>query len=284
MEVQDLERRVARDPEAAVALGHLARAYLSIGVAQHDSVLIDRAEAKAKSSLEIASYHNVAALEVLARVASYRHEFERSIELARQLIEIGASQGFEILIASLVAQRRLDEARGSASEFYRLQPGFSSFLQMGLTAEASGDLVTAEDNYVAALKADPQSSRTASLWSRSIVARFFLRQGRLDEASILLRKVLQFDPKYPFALGLEGELSLARGHYRVAAERFHRAFLTSRDPTYLYSAALAFRRCGDERSWRESLDAIVALYNKRGPIEATPHREVFERALQDRGN
>ena len=283
-EVKDLEHRVARDPEASIALAHLARAYLSLGIKHHDLDLINRAEERARSSLEIATFQNKDALEVLARIASHKHEFDRAVALSKQLLEMQGSQGYEILISSLLAQGKIDEARMSASEFSRLEPGFSSFFQMGLTAEASGDPVAAEASYIAALKADPQSSRTASLWTRAIVARFFLRQGRRDEASILIRKILQFDPHYPFAVGLEGELSLALGKYGFAAERFHQAFLTSRDPIYLYNAALAHKRSGDERSWRESLEAIISLYQKTGREESKLHREILEKALLERGS
>jgi tetratricopeptide (TPR) repeat protein len=280
--VKDLERRVARDPEAALVLAELGRAYFAQGVARHNPALVDLAEERAKSSLAVVSFRNAAALEVLAHVASHKHQFESAITLSRQLIEGGQTQGFEVLISALLAQGQVAEALVSATDFIRVDPGFSSFLNMGLAREATGDMDAAERYYIAAIKADPQTSRTASLWSRSILARFYIRLGRLEEGSIVLRQVLRFDSQYAFGIGLEGELLLALEDYLAAAESFQRAFVISRDPIYLYHAANAYKRGGDSRSWRDSLDAAILLYQKAELNGGAVHKETLDKALRER--
>jgi hypothetical protein len=259
--VQALEARVARDPEGAIALAELARAYLALGIERRDGALIERAEQKAQASLAIAQFRNVGALEVLARAASHRHDFERAIELSDQLIRIGAPQGYEVMTSALLAQGNVQRAREIAQESLQAEYGLTSLLSLGLVEEARGAYADAEKHYKAVLAAPHLTSRTATLWSRSIVARFFLRRGRLREASIILRHVLAIDDSYPFAVGLQGEISLARSDARAAASQFQRAFQLARDPFYLCRAAEAFKRLGDERSRREHLTAAQAIYS-----------------------
>lgn len=275
-----LEQRLARDPQGALALAELAQAYLSMGVARGDNTLIEQAEERANASLLIAPFHNTTALETLARVASHRHDFMKAIELSDQLVGAGSIPGYEIRISALLALKRFEQARESAIEFLEVAEDLSSLLQMGLVEEALGDISRADRYYRAAVAADTNSSRVASLWSRAILARFFIRTKRLSEAAVVLESIYAFDPNYAFAIGLQGELGLAQGSPSRSVERFERAFELTRDPLYLVRSAVAQKEAGDNRAWLESLDVAIALYRKaieRGDME---HKQALDEALR----
>jgi tetratricopeptide (TPR) repeat protein len=155
---------------------------------------------------------------------------------------------------------------------------------MGLAQESNGALQEAERYYLAALKADQQGSRTASLWSRAILARLYLRGGRYQEATVLLQQLLESDPEYAFGVGLQGELMIAQHRYAEAAASFQRAFIASRDPIYLYQSAQAYKQRGDTRSWREALDATIAVYQKDTLIAGTAHQATLDKALHERAS
>jgi hypothetical protein len=220
-----LEQRLELEPDAPITLASVARVYLELAKRGGDESLLARADSAAKRSLELAAHDNFAAIEILARVASYQHDFTRAVELARQLINQGKYAGYEIATSSLVAIGQLDRAKVIAQEFLDLERNVTSLLQSALVAEARADYKLAEELFKSALAAEQPNSKAATLWSRTIAARFFMRRGRLRDARAILDRVLEVDKDYPLALTVEAEIFLKEGNPLAASTRFERAAL-----------------------------------------------------------
>jgi Flp pilus assembly protein TadD/SAM-dependent methyltransferase len=95
-------------------------------------------------------------------------------------------------------------------------------------------------------------------------------QGRLEQAALLCREVLEADPGDPDALYLLGRVALKNGQAAAAAELIRRAILgEDRRPAYHFHLALALQTMGDlagaVTSYRNNLaldpDHIEALAN-----------------------
>src|SRR5208282_863530 len=117
-----------------------------------------------------------------------------------------------------------DEAIAHFRKALELSPGDAkTFFALGMALEKKGDLEQAAEQYRAALKADPTSSRNEMVYSDLGYA--LARIGKLDEAVESFQKALAVTPGDPMAhagLGAvmldEGRLNESIDHCRKALE------------------------------------------------------------------
>jgi hypothetical protein len=282
--MSDLENQLVRDPEAPLSLVELAHVSLSLGISRADGSLIEKAERAANRSLRLAPHANYGAIEVLARVASYRHEFSRSIDLSQELIRANLSTGYEIGVSAFLARGMLREARAYATKFAAGQSSSSASFLMGLVEESSGNQDLAERYFKASLRDPVNATYQDSLWARSILARFYLRRARLSEARVVLRAIRDCDRDYLHGIALDGELALANGDAKAAAASFTKAFERSRDPRYLRQLASAHRSGGDIEAWRSIISSAITLYDTAAVIDPRYHRAIHAQALLERAD
>ncbi len=282
--MKDLDNRLLRDPEAPLSLVELARVSLSLGMSRADNALIEKAEQAANRSLRLAPHDNHGAIEVLARVASYRHDFPRAIDLSQELIRANLYVGYEIGISGLLARGKLREARALTTTIGDLELRASTGVLMGLVEESSGNDELAETYFKASLRVPSNATFQDSLWARSILARFYLRRSRLSEASVVLGAIRDCDRDYLYGVVLDGELALANGDATAAAASFGRAFELSRDPRYLRQLASAHRSRGDVQAWRSIISSAITLYDAAASIDPRYHRALHAQALLERAD
>lgn len=281
--ISDLDQRLKRDPEAPLALVELARVSFSLGVSRADDSLIEKAARAATRSLTLAPHANRGATEILARVASYSHEFERAGELSQELIKDGANAGYQIGVSAFLARGMLRDARSLAMRFRAAEISPASSFAMGLVEENSGNYELAERYFRIAIGDSTETASESPLWTRSILARFYLRRARFKEVAVVLESIRACDPDYLHGVSLTGELSLATGDPSAATSSFTRAFELSRDPRYLRLLAWARRRDGDTNGWRSAITSAISLYETAAVSGVRYHRALHAQVLLDRG-
>lgn len=278
----DLDQRLKRDPEAPLTLVELARVSFSLGVSRADDALIEKAESSATRSLTLAPHANRGATEILARVASHGHEFNRAGEISQELISAGSNVGYQIGVSAFLARGMLREARALAVRFRAAEISPASSFAMGMVEENSGNYELAERYFKIAIGDSTETASESPLWTRSILARFYIRRARFKEAAVVLQSIRECDQDYLHGVSLSGELSLATGDQSAASTAFTRAFELSRDPRYLRLLAWARQRAGDSDGWRSAIASAISLYETAALSRSSYHRALHAQALLDR--
>ncbi len=205
----------------------------------------DTAESLARRSLAVLPSPN-SALITLARLADARHDFHQAIELARvSMSQRRSTAALAVLASSHLALGELEEAGRAADAAIALRPGSSPYLMRALVMQAQGRDGQAAADFTRAAHLEDLGSAELSARIRALWARFLLRRGELAGAELLLRESLRIVPKFPLALGLQGELALRSGRLKEARRLFAEAFAGARHERYLIDEARALELGGD---------------------------------------
>ncbi|MAG94294.1 MAG: hypothetical protein CMJ48_11155 [Planctomycetaceae bacterium] len=131
---------------------------------------------------------NVAKRLWLGRVQSAAGESQAAEASFRKALELDASrpESWIALVAFLIKHKRDEEAAVEIAKAEKAVPTDVATLTSAQLHEAAGNVERGEQQYGAALKADP--TRTAVAWK---VAEFHLRRGQLDKSQELLEEIVQ---------------------------------------------------------------------------------------------
>ena len=103
--------------------------------------------------------------------------------------------------------------------------GASTFIERGWHQIAQGDFAAAEKTLETALRLAPSDSHARSLLGMAI-----MRQGRFDDAQVILDRVVGEDAMNGMARASLGYVCMRKGLLREAHEHMRRASLQMRDP------------------------------------------------------
>lgn len=230
-----LQERLARDPSGGLDLAALASAYLKMARATGDLTWLLLAEQTAQRSLASLPFQNSGALLVLAKVAEARHEFGEATRLARRA---GGSDGLAIVVTSMLATGRVDEASKVAELLVRTYPGLGSYTLRALAAmsQSRDDAAVADLNR--AIASEEPGEVGSSAWARTLLGRLHYQRGRLTEARTLYLETLRILPQYPLALLNLAELEMRLREYRKAEDHLTQVVNITRASPNVYDHAV----------------------------------------------
>lgn len=277
-----IEARTAGGARSPLDLAELADLHLRRAKLTGDPADYAAAEAAARRSLELLPSPNGAVL-VLSRIAAARHDFRRSIELARQH-QGGRSAGALMALATAhLALGELPEASAAAEALVEHRPDAAAYLMRALVLAAQGRDLEAAFDFGRAAAADEPGDTQEPARLRALWARFLIRRGDLAGARMVLTEALRIAPGHALALAQEGELLLRTGRARDAAARFEQAFAASRQVRYLIDQARAQELDGDRAGADRLRGTVEKLVRPELTEGGVGHRLDLAEVLIDRG-
>jgi tetratricopeptide (TPR) repeat protein len=264
-EIAFYEERLRRAPDSALDLASLASAHAR-------ARNYDRAEELARASLKLLPVFNTGAKLVLAQVAQARHQFAESVEICNEILRGSSARegALSLLVTARLATGDVHEAARLVDELVDRWPGTGSYTQRALVLEATGREREAEQDYRKAIDLEEAGEMEASSKTRTYLARFHLRRGRVDLARGLLKEAIRIHPENALAHGLLAPLEEQEA---VAALEYTEAYRLSGDAAWL--ARLAHLQKDDELFDR----ALSQVNHGRALGEALLDRGRHEEAL-----
>ncbi len=246
-EIAALEANVSRDPTAALDRAALASLYLKKAKAVNDPAAYGASHDMARKSLELLPHDNPGAKMTLAGIAEARHDFPEARRLACEVLKDrpGHPEALALLVTAGLGVGAWDEALRAAEELSDWLPTMGSWTLLALALEARGRDFEASHAFHAAISAEDLGESEGSAWARALLARHFMRRGRMAEARDLLNEALRIVPVHPKALGLLAELEARQGRTQAAERLYTRAFQKTRDPHFLIDLAVTLAGRGD---------------------------------------
>jgi tetratricopeptide (TPR) repeat protein len=281
-EIAALEARTRAGVPSPLDLGELAELHLRRAKLTGDPADHAAAAAAANRSLELLPSPNAAVL-VLARLASARHDFRDAIALARRHAGGRSLGALAVLATSHLALGELADASAAAEALVEQRPDTASYLLRALVMQAQGRDAEAAFDFGRAAAADEPGDLEEPARLRALWGRFLLRRGELAGARRAIDEALRIAPGHALALAQDGELLLRTGRAADARARFEAAFAASRQVRYLIDQARALDVAGD----RPGADRLRAQVEKLVRPElgegGTGHRLELAEVLIDRG-
>ncbi len=279
------EARIERDRTSGLERAGLASLYIARGKLNGDVADYDKAREIAKASLKLLPFSNTGAKVDLALIAEARHEFKDAIRLANEVLkERPGAEGYSILVTAYLAMGDLDQAAYYAEKLCAKKPSLGNLALRGLVMNAMGRDVEAESDFIHALSLEDAGEMQESAWVRSLLARFYLKQGRVSDAEDLLRETLRIVPQYPLALDLQGQCLLQRKEFKAAADKFFEAFTVSRQLPYFRNYGKATELMGNLQLAKEVLHQGEKTMRRELASGQYGHRVELAQLLLDRGD
>ncbi len=258
--IKDFEQKILKDKEGALDRATLASLYAAKAKRTGDETYYDKAYELANESLKLLPFSNATAKMVLAKVAMARHDFQKAIILATEVLkEKAGADSYTVLATSYLAIGDLDNASAFADEAAYKRPGLSTYALRALVLNALGRDEEAEFSFKRAVELEDIGDSDESAWVRCMWGRFYLRQGKLKEAGGLLKEAKRIASDSSLATNLLGEVEMQKKNYPEAAKLFFDAFSTSRQLPYFRNYARAKFAAGD----------LKVAEEVRGQAEAT---------------
>ncbi len=282
--ITSLEERIQKLPGEALDRAALSAAYLARARSSGANEDYEKAERLAKESLRSLPISNLGAKMTLARVAEARHEFKKAIGIAREVLsESRKSDALALLATSNLALGELNEASRAADTLVNDRPSLGNHSLRALVLTAQGRDAEAEYEFKRGIAAEDAGELAESTRTRCLLARFYLKRGRISEAEDLIHEALRISPGNHLALNLRGELELARGQFSSAEKYFFEAFSSSRQMIYFRNYGNAKKLKGNiagaEQTWQEAEKILRKEIGSGG----YGHRLELVQLLLDRG-
>ena len=281
--------RIRQTPDDALSQAALANTYLKLARATGDANWYLLAEQAAQQSLQKLPFNNEGAQIVQAKVAEARHDFDRAILLANQVL---ATQPYSepaqtILITAHLGRGNLIEAKTIADNLVQQIPTLGSLTLRGLVHVAQGQDTLAIKDFEAALKAEEPQEAGSSAWTRTLMGRFYASRGNYQTARQLYQEALEILPRYPLALVHMANLETRQGHYR-AAKRLYSQVFTSQEYSNVWDhvalqgmaqvASLQGNRPEAQKLWQQA----EGQFRQHQDLDTFGHRRALAQLLLDR--
>jgi eukaryotic-like serine/threonine-protein kinase len=192
----------------------LTVAYLGLGQALTRQCASDEAVAAFRQALRLQP-DNATAHHRLGRTLYAQGKLDEAIATFREAIRLqpNYAPAHNDLGIALRATGRLDDALAAQRKAIRLNPRLvGAFTQLGHTLAARGDLEEAVAAYRESLRSDPPADVEAPFGLGKVLA----RMGRLDEAVVSLKRVLELKPDWAEAHGELGHALKRQGRFAEA--------------------------------------------------------------------
>jgi tetratricopeptide (TPR) repeat protein len=253
-EIAFYQQRLSVDVNSGLNRAGLAGAYLKMARATGEGSWFLLAQQAAQRSIADLPFENQGALLVLARIAEAKHDFPTALHLAKQ-VGFDNEDAIALTVTSHLAMGNLSEANKSAEALVDRIPNLGSLTLRALVREAQGRDAEALQDFQQAMAAEEPGEVAGSARARSLLGRFYARQGQFVQAKALFLEALRLVPRYPLALIYLGDLEARSGNYREAESYY------SKVSAYAGGAATAFDRAveiGMARVKELQGDAIAA--------------------------
>ncbi len=284
-ETRALEKRVAEHPQA-LDLSALASHYFRQGQISGDGSLIEKAKEAAENSLRLMSFNNSSSEILLARIAESRHEFSDAIRRGMAVLkkDSGRVSVLGLLANSELAIGDLPDATEHAEQYVDRMPGLESYGLRALIYAAQGRDSEAQSDFIRALEIEDVGELKESVRIRCLFARYLLRRGEYEHASVLLNEALRALPNYHLAFLNFGEIEMRQGNFKDAAIRFQSAFESSKQLAYMIHLARAKAAMADAAGSAEIRALAETLLRNEIKNSGIGHRLDLVTLLLDRGN
>ena len=284
------KNRIRQTPADGLSQAALASTYLKLARATGDANWYLLAEQAAQQSLQKLPFNNEGAQIAQAKVAEARHDFDRAILLANQVLttQSYSEQAQSILSTAHLGKGNLTEAKAIAHNLVQQIPTLGSYTLRGLVHVAQGQDALAIKDFEAALKAEEPQEAGSSAWTRTLMGRFYASRGGYQTARQLYEEALEILPRYPLALVHMANLETRQGHYRLAKRLYSQVF-TSQDYPNVWDhvalqgmaqvANLQGNHPEAKRLWQQAEDQ----FRQHQDLDTFGHRRALAQLLLDRG-
>lgn len=268
-----LQESRAADPRAAEKVAVRGLQLQQQARATGNPALYPRVERELRAALALDD-RSAIALRGLAALAASRHRFSESLELAERAraLEPQVAAVYGLIGDANLELGRYGKAFAAFDRMAELKPTTSVYARISYARELLGDL----DGAIEAMELAIDSSigvAEPSAWSRTLLAKLLVAQGRTAEAESRYREALAFVPGYPQALAGLAERRARRGDLAGAAALYGRAASASPVPEFEASLGDVLHRLGRqaaaERAWgrAERLERLFATNGGRNLLE-----------------
>jgi tetratricopeptide (TPR) repeat protein len=263
--ISQAQAALERSPENARFHTDLAMAYARRARETADMDFYEKAQTSLDRALEITP-DDFGALKARAWTLLGQHEFEKALELAKQLNERAPDDVFVygFLVDAHVELGNYDEAVDAAQWMLDLHPGnVPALTRAAYLRELHGYLDGAVDFMQMAFDRTPHTEAEDRAWIQTHIAHLELSRGRLDRAEQAVQTALQLFPGYHYALAQLGKLRLAQERPEEAATAFQARYEAAPHPENMLDIAKALQAAGDAHKAGE----LFAEFERAGRAE-----------------
>ena len=237
VEIEFYVKRLKQRPKSFLERNNLAQAYLSKAQQGGEPSFYGLAEKLAQESLAIQGPGNTAAKLILASVAEARHDFQRSLELTRQVYELDPTDADA---RSLMSNSLME--MGAVQEAYNLAvgqrlPSPAALMQLARLQILRGEDDKARKALEYAIKTEQPQERRLSARLRSLLAEIDYRHGNLSESRRLFELSARILKNNPPALQGLAKIALREKNPQQAEQYLTEAFSYNQDPGVLIDLA-----------------------------------------------
>lgn len=285
------KNRIRQTPEDGLSQAALATTYLKFARATGDASWYLLAEQAAQQSLQKLPFNNEGAQIVQAKVAEARHDFDRAIALANQVLTTQpySEPAQSILITAYLGKGNLAEAQIIANTLVQQVPTLGALTLRGLVNVAQGKDAAAIQDFVTALNSEEPQEAGSSAWTRTLMGRFYASRGDYQTARQLYQEALEILPRYPLTLVHTAHLETRQGHYRSAKRLYSKVFSSPDYPNVWDHVALqGMAQVADlqgnhseaQTLWQQAEDQ----FRQHEDLDTFGHRRALAQLLLARGD
>ncbi|NJR70814.1 MAG: tetratricopeptide repeat protein, partial [Synechococcales cyanobacterium CRU_2_2] len=290
-EIAFYQTRIQQRPNDGLDRTALAQTYLKMARATGQTAWFLLAEKTAQESLKKLPFENSVAVLVLAQVAEAKHDFSRSIQLAKQVLteKPESDQALALLVTGYLAQGKVSEAEAIAQPLSQMTPTLGTHLLGALTYAAQGKDSLAIAQFEQALAREEPGETGSSARLRTLFGRFYAERGDLQQAQRLYREALRMVPQYPLAMVQLAEAEAQLGRYRRAHQLYSQVFTAGELATVVDHTALAglaelAQLQGDRPKAKALWDEAEKRLRAHPDLEGFGHRRELAQILLARGD
>lgn len=258
-QIENLQSRVARDPQNAKLLVDLATLYLQYVRETGDPSYYNKADQLLKQVLA-ADSKNFFALLDMGYLSLARHDFRAALDWGRKAEAVNDR---DWLVYGVIGDANVElgnypEAEKSMDKMVSLRPDITSYSRISYMRELLGDIPGAIQAMSLAARAGVQNSE-ANNWARVQLGNLYFNTGKLDQAETLYKTALTFYPGYIHALAGMGRVYAARGDYPNAIKYYQQALRQIPIPEYVILLGDVYATSGDKASAQKQYALIGAI-------------------------
>ncbi|NER99391.1 MAG: tetratricopeptide repeat protein [Symploca sp. SIO1B1] len=221
-EVSFYQKRIRQSPQDGLNQALLATAYLKLARTTGDSNWYLLAEQAAQQSLKNLPFNNIEALLAQAKVAEAKHDFDGAIEFAQKVLHTHPQHedALSILVSTYLGKGQIAQAEVAAQQLVDRVPTLSAYTLRALVNVAQGRDEAAIEDFHHALALEEPEEVSHSVWTRTLLARFYASRGELNQGKQLYEEALRILPRSHFVLTQLAQLETRLGNYDRAEKLY----------------------------------------------------------------
>lgn len=189
--------------------------------------------------------NNFQAQLLLGHLLHNLHQFKESEELARDLVDKrGSWLDYCLLGDILMEQGKFIDAVEAYQQMLNRRPGPQAYMRAAHMRWLKGDLAGAIDVMKMVVSSVGGMDKETAAWAYVKLAVYERQNNNTAAAKALIARALDFQPDYPPALLLRGEMLINREAYPEAVEVLSNAVRKNPLPLYLWTYREALQKAG----------------------------------------